>query len=56
VLGELAVVNGETVKKGDEIAGVRVEEISDSYVKFSFKDEAFIVKVGGGGRATAVSK
>jgi len=44
----LAVVNGESVKHGEEINGVKVVKISESTVSFEYKGQTFERSIGEG--------
>lgn len=43
-----AIVNGVIVKKGDTVGGAEVAEINKDFVKFKYKDNFFIKKIGDG--------
>lgn len=44
----LAVVNGESVKQGEEINGIKVVKISESAVFFEYKGQSFEKRIGDG--------
>lgn len=44
----LAVVNGESIRQGEEINGIKVVKISESAVFFEYKGQAFEKRIGDG--------